>query len=142
MSDSPVPKAPPRKIITAILARYIKPEVFERFKGPDWAREISTWHGLWKTYPELHFWQHHELPFGAQSLNSMLWFRTPEGAEQLASDWLLFYFDFPVTPEPEPGAVPTDSSPVLDVDTASPSDYRYAGPPPVRPRTVAEFLRS
>lgn len=98
MTDAVPPKSPPRAQIEAIIRRYLKPEI----TTPDWRREFSTFHGLWKQYPSLDFWTRHELPF---KLNSLVWFRGADGQAQLASDWIIFFFTF------AEDTVPVDKTP-------------------------------
>ncbi len=119
------PKPPPRAQVDAIIRRYLKPD-----QTPNWRTEFPLWYGLWKAYPSVTFWTHHELPF---ALNSLAWFLTEQGQAQLASDWLVFHYDPASTPQVTPEVVDTTPQPAYT------EPYK---PTPVRPRTVAEFLKT
>ena len=115
---------PTRDQRAAIIKRYLKPD-----QNIEWAREMATFAALWKQYPSLAFWTHHEIPF---MLNHMSFFQTVEGAAMLESDWAVFHYN-PPEPAPESAAL----------DTVPQSAYNVPyNPTPVRPRTVAEFLKS
>lgn len=120
------PKRPPVAQCDAIIRRYLKPD-----QNIDWAREMITFSALWKAYPSLAFWTHHELPF---ALNHMTWFQSVEGAATLESDWVVFHYEIPMPSEPTVGSRES----ALDI-TPQPV---YTAPTPVIPRTVAEFLKS
>ena len=122
MSESPSPKPPSRRLVTEIIKRYVKEGT-----TPVWSREIPVFYHLWADYPSLRFWLHHELPF---KLNSICWFRTEEGKERLASDWLVFFFTFK---ESEPEVAPL-------VDKPEDGDY-HIPTTPSRAKTLAQFLK-
>jgi hypothetical protein len=112
---------PSRAQMDAIIRRYVKDGV-----TPDWRKDMPIAYNLFKRYPSLAFWTHHELPFG---LNSMAWFLTEQGAAQLESDWVVFHYDIPKEPELPP----------IEILIKPPSPYHAS---PARPKTVAEFLRT
>ncbi len=118
------PKPPPRAQVDAIIRRYLKPD-----QTPNWRAEFPLWYGLFKAYPSLTFWTHHELPF---ALNSLAWFLTEQGKATLESDWLVFHY---VPPED------TCEDAVLDT-VPQPGYTDPYKPTVVRPRTVAEFLKT
>lgn len=121
------PKSPSRDQRAAIITRYLKPD-----QTIHWAREMATFSILWKAYPSLPFWTHHELPF---ALNHMTWFQSVEGVAQLESDYLTFHY----TPS-DPSSTP-QANETLDSAPQPAYDVGYT-PPVARPRTVAEFLKT
>lgn len=123
------PKPPPRAQVSLIIKRYLKPEATE--KGVP-RSELVQFYRLWRQYPSAPFWERHELGF---KLNSLYWFSTPEGAETLARDYLVFHFEF----APPPEAAPVEVSPDHVDKTTQPSYYQPTTP--ARPKTTAEFLR-
>ena len=108
----------------AIVRRYLKPD-----QTPNWRQEMPLAYGLLKAYPSVAFWTHHELPF---ALNSLAWFLTEQGKATLASDYLVFHYQ-----PPEPAQVEV----VLDKGDQPAYTVPYTATP-VRPRTVAEFLKT
>src|SRR3954468_6806618 len=100
--DPTAPKPPPRAQVCDIIVRYLKPG-----QTPNWRQECPLWYGLWKAYPSIAFWTHHELPF---PLNSLAWFLTEQGKAQLASDWTVFHYNPLSTPEAAP-QVEVDTTP-------------------------------
>lgn len=131
------PKAPPRAQVDAIIRRYLKPD-----QTPNWRAEFPLYYGLWKRYPSVAFWTHHELPF---PLNSLAWFLTEQGKATLESDWVVFHYVPPAVSTTLTGAPAEESPPpaapseARGVDTLPQPAYTVPAPP-VRPRTVADFL--
>ncbi len=106
----------------AMVRRYLKPD-----QNIDWRREMPAFVELFKRYPSVEFWTHHELPF---KLNHMSWFTSIEGAVQLESDWSVFHYH-----PSEPA-----SNTVLDINLQSAYNGNSVATPPPRPVTVAQFL--
>ena len=119
--DPSAPKPPPRAQVEAIVRRYLKPD-----QTPNWRQEMPLAYQLYKAYPSVAFWTHHELPF---ALNSMAWFLTEQGKAQLESDWLVYHW------------TPPEASSEVGIDSAPQPVYNAPTLPPARPRTVAEFLK-
>ncbi len=110
-----------REQAASIVRRYLKPESEQPIV---WAREMASFYRLWKVYPSLAFWTHHELDF---LLNHLSYFETESGAIHLKADWDVFHY----VPS-EPVYIPSEPVP-LDANTQS--NYTVS-----KPRSIAQYL--
>lgn len=112
----------------AAIFRFLKPEVAKDHKV--YGREMKLITELTALYPDPDFWMKAELTF---KLNSLAWFKSPEGAAALKSLYQVFHLHLP---------------PSIEVDKQDKSCYdSTSGNPPLAPvlpkpqsTAVANFL--
>lgn len=121
--STPVTTATKRAAIT----RLVKPESL-REPGA-WPREMKLLNDLIVIYPSDSFWACSELGF---TLNSLAYFRTPEGSETVSNLWTVFHWTYP---EIDTQTLPSDTE---QGATPPPSEAST----PRRPITIAGFLSS
>ena len=112
----------------AVIARLLKPEIL-REPGA-WPREMKIMNELASIYQSDSFWKRSELDF---SLNSLAYFKTPNGAEALSNLWTVFHFCYPDIAL-DNKALLSDNGPDGKVCTPS------LELPSHQPDTVAKFL--
>lgn len=128
-TKAPTIKSPPIAVCDAIVRRFLKPD-----QNIFWGREMPAFHNLFKLYPDVKFWQTHELAF---KLNHMSWFSSVEGKAHLEHAWVLFNY----TPPPITDPI-LDNGPqgVQDSGVLAQEEAPQFIAPPRRARTVAEMM--
>jgi hypothetical protein len=72
----------------SIINRLIKTEILEsKPDGKFWAREVKILKSLYSFYPNNQFWESVNLSF---KLNSLAWFRTPDGQKNIREQFFIF----------------------------------------------------
>lgn len=138
-SAPPPVKLPPREVCDAICRRFLKEN-----QNIEWRREMPKLYQLFKAYPDLAFWQKHELPFGLHKLNHMSWFESVEGKAHLESAYTLFRYNPPDSTQQSTLDIVKEATDTGKVDDEQPVSSLPLPPPPAypdRPRTVADMLR-
>ena len=107
------------------IKRFVKAEVLA-VKGM-WAREMKLMNQLSPDYNDDIFWRKYNLEF---QLNSLAWFKMPDGKARLDTDWTTYHFNFVVD---KPAQTDDNSmmQPSLPLDLPAP-----------RPKSISELLKS
>lgn len=111
----------------AAIFRFLKPEVAKDHKV--YGREMKLITELTALYPDPDFWMKAELTF---KLNSLAWFKSPEGAAALKSLYQVFHLHLPpsIEVDKEPQSNYNPNTPTAPAPVLSPS----------KSTTVSDFL--